>query len=39
MKASLANNPEEYRYGTAYLKKQKHAAAKAVGLVAEEWHD
>jgi hypothetical protein len=28
--AGLANSPEEYLYGTAYLKKQKHAGAKQV---------
>ena len=29
VKAGLANAPEEFSYGTAYLKKQKHAGAKA----------
>jgi putative transposase len=31
VKAGLASTPEEYPYGTAYLKKQKHAGAKAQG--------
>ena len=35
VKAGLANAPEEYPYGTAYLKKQKHAAAKAGELAGE----
>jgi len=29
VKAGLANTPDEYPFGTAYLKKQKHAGAKA----------
>ncbi|MGA9069794.1 MAG: transposase [Terracidiphilus sp.] len=29
VKAGLVNAPEEYLYGTAYLKKQKHTGAKA----------
>jgi putative transposase len=29
VKAGLANAPDEYPFGTAYLKKQKHAGAKA----------
>ena len=29
VKAGLASRPDEYRFGTAYLKKQKHAGAKA----------
>jgi putative transposase len=29
VKAGLANAPEEFPFGTAYLKKQKHAGAKA----------
>jgi putative transposase len=29
VKASLANSPEEYRAGSAYLKKQKRAGAEA----------
>ena len=29
VRAGLANKPEEYPFGTAYLKKQKHAGAKA----------
>ena len=33
VKAGLANSPEEYPFGTAYLKKQKHAGAKAQGLL------
>jgi putative transposase len=28
MKAGLAKRPDEYPFGTAYLKKQKHAGAK-----------
>jgi putative transposase len=30
VKAGLANAPEEYPFGTAFLKKQKHAGAKAL---------
>jgi putative transposase len=33
VKAGLANSPEEYPFGTAYLKMQKHAGAKARGLL------
>jgi putative transposase len=33
VKAGLANAPDEYPFGTAYLKKQKHAGAKAQGLL------
>ena len=33
VKAGLANSPEEYPFGTAYLKKQKHAGAKAQVLL------
>jgi putative transposase len=33
VKAGLANRPDEYPFGTAYLKKQKHAGAKAQGLL------
>jgi putative transposase len=33
VKAGLANSPEEYPFGTAYLKKQKHAGAKAQSLL------
>jgi putative transposase len=33
VKAGLANTPEEYLYGTAHLKKQKHAGAKAQALL------
>jgi putative transposase len=33
VKAGLANMPEEYPFGTAYLKKKKHAGAKAQGLL------
>jgi hypothetical protein len=29
VKAGLANRPDEYPFGTACLKKQKHAGAKA----------
>jgi putative transposase len=29
VKAGLANSADEYPFGTAYLKKQKHAGAKA----------
>jgi putative transposase len=33
VKAGLVNRPDEYPFGTAYLKKQKHAGAKAQGLL------
>ena len=33
VKAGLANLPEEYPFGTAYLKKQKYAGAKAQDLL------
>jgi putative transposase len=33
VKAGLANKPDEYPFGTAYLKKQKHAEAKAQSLL------
>jgi putative transposase len=33
VKAGLANSPEEYPFGTAHLKKQKNAGAKAQGLL------
>ncbi len=33
VKAGLANSREEYPFGTAYLKKQKHAGAKAHELL------
>ena len=33
VKAGLANSPEEYPFGTACLKKMKHAGAKAQGLL------
>jgi putative transposase len=39
VKAGLANRPDEYPYGTAYLKKQKHAGAKAHELGVAERHD
>jgi putative transposase len=29
VKAGLANSPDKYPFGTAYLKKHKHAGAKA----------
>ncbi|MGD0830286.1 MAG: transposase [Terracidiphilus sp.] len=29
VKAGLANRPDEYPFGTAYLKKQKHTGAEA----------
>jgi putative transposase len=32
-KAGLAHAPEEYPFGTAYLKKQKRSGAKAQGLL------
>ena len=35
VKAGLAKRPDEYPYGTAYLKKHKHAGAKAQGLLGE----
>ena len=33
LKAGLANKPDEDPFGTAYLKKQKYAGAKAQGLL------
>jgi putative transposase len=39
VKAGLANRPGEYPFGTAHLKKQKHAGAKARELGATERHD
>jgi putative transposase len=33
VKAGLANRPDEYPFGTACLKKQKHAGAKAQALL------
>jgi putative transposase len=33
VKAGLAMRPDEYPFGTAYLKKQEHAAAKAQALL------
>jgi putative transposase len=33
VKAGLADSPEEYPFGTACLKKKKHAGAKAHGLL------
>jgi len=33
VKAGLANTPEAYLFGTAYLKKQKHAGVKAQALL------
>ena len=33
VKVGLANLPEEYPFGTAYLKKKKHAGAKAQALL------
>ncbi len=39
VKAGLAKRPDEYLFGTAYLKKQKHAGAKAHELGAAERHD
>jgi putative transposase len=35
VKAGLADLPEEYRFGTAYLKKQKHTGAKAQALLGQ----
>jgi len=32
VKAGLANTPDEYPFGTAYLKKRKNAGAKAQDL-------
>ncbi|MGA2350150.1 MAG: hypothetical protein ABSF70_06950 [Terracidiphilus sp.] len=37
--AGLVNSPEEYKAGSAYLKKQKRAGAEAHVLVATERHD
>jgi putative transposase len=39
VKAGLANSAEEYAFGSAYLKKQKHAGAKARELEVAERHD
>jgi putative transposase len=39
VKAGLANSVEEYIFGSAYLKKQKHAGAKARELEVVERHD
>jgi putative transposase len=33
VKAGLANRADEYPFGTAYLKRQKHAGAKAQALL------
>jgi hypothetical protein len=33
VKSGLANRPNEYPFGSAYLKKQKHAGAKAQVLL------
>jgi hypothetical protein len=33
VKAGQAKRPDEYPFGTAYLKKKKHAGAKAQGLL------
>jgi hypothetical protein len=33
VKARLASRPDEYLFGTAYLKKQKRAGAKAQALL------
>jgi putative transposase len=39
VKAGLANSAEEYIFGSAYLRKQKHAGAKAWELGVAERHD
>jgi putative transposase len=39
VKAGLAMRPDEYPFGTAYLKKQKYAGAKAHELGAAVRHD
>jgi putative transposase len=39
VKAGVANSPEEYPYGFAYLKKRKCAGAEARELSAAERHD
>jgi len=39
VKAHLVNSPEEYLFGSAYLKKQKHTGAKAREMGAAERHD
>jgi putative transposase len=39
VKAGLTNSPEEYPYGSVYLKKRKRAGAKARELDAAERHD
>jgi putative transposase len=39
VKTGLANRPDEYPFGTAYLKKQKNAGAQAHELGAAERHD
>ena len=39
VKAGLVSSPEEYRYGTKYLKKQKQTGAKAQGSLDAGRHD
>jgi putative transposase len=40
VKAGLANSPGEYPFGTAYLKKKKHAGAKAHASIGDVYrHD
>jgi putative transposase len=39
VKAGVANSPEEYPYGFAYLKKRKCAGAEARELSEAERHD
>ncbi len=39
VKAGLANSPEEYPFGTAYLKMKKYAGAKAHELGTAQRHD
>ena len=39
VKAGLANAADEYPYGSLYLKKKKHAGAKAHELYAAVRHD
>ncbi len=39
VKAGLAKSAEEYPFGSVYLKKRKHAGAKARDLKVAERHD
>jgi len=39
VKAGLVSSPDEYPYGSLFLKKQKHAGAKAQPLIGSVRHD